>query len=53
MAFARAISVNAVSHLLHVEPDRLLDDMGDGAGGGLHCGVELPTGKLTSGRESI
>ena len=53
MGFARAISVNAVSHLLHVEPDRLLDDMGDGAGGGLHCGVELPAGKLTTGRESF
>ena len=41
------------SHLLQGNPGRLLGDGDDGAGGDLHCSVELPAGKLTSGRESI
>ena len=41
------------SHLLQGNPSRLLGDGDDGAGGDLHCSVELPAGKLTSGRESI
>ena len=41
------------SHLLQGNPGRLLGDGDDGAGSDLHCSVELPAGKLTSGRESI
>jgi hypothetical protein len=47
------LGLPAVSRLLQGDPDCLLGDREEGAGGGLHCGVELPAGKLTSGRDSI
>ena len=53
LATKDGLGLPALSHLLQWNPDRLLGDKGDGAGGDLHCGVELPAGKLTSGRESI
>jgi hypothetical protein len=57
LAFAATIDrlgLPGVSHLLHVDPDRLAGDRGDGAGGGLlHLSVEQPQGICASGRERV
>jgi hypothetical protein len=45
------LGLPGISHLLHVDPDRLAGDWGDGADGGLHLGVEQPQGSYASGRE--
>jgi hypothetical protein len=44
------LGLPADSLLLQGDPDRLGGDRGEGAGGGFSS-VELPAGKLTSGRE--
>jgi hypothetical protein len=57
LAFAATIDrlgLPGVSQLLHVDPDRLAGDRGDGAGGGLlHLSVEQPQGICASGRERV
>ena len=42
-----------VLHPLHEVPDRQAGDGGDGAGDGLHLGMELPQGNVFWKRESI